>query len=599
VALPDHAAAEAVAKDMAHSATSGVAHASGRAWLLGSWDDEVRIIRVGEYSIAIAGGRAADDPELRRVVVQALRSSRHEILFAQVSVPVVVYASLPGKMLVLTETSGLRSAFHARHAGTTVVADRADTLARLVGAPVDEAWLAARLTTNGLPPPCRFRSPFLGVGGVPPGHVLTVGRDGDAGLTRWWSPPPPTVPLRQAARQFGERLANATTAPAADAKVVSCDLSGGLDSTSLAFVLAGSAPASSLVLTTLGSIQAGHPDLRWARSAAARLADGRADVRHVEIDPVGCPDVFSGLESAPATDEPDGMLAFPARLRFYDDVLSDLRSDLHVTGHGGDEVTRPLPGGHLAATIRRHPVAGTRQLHGFSALLGRRALPEFRELARPRSYGDWLAGSAKRLLAADAGIRRDRLWGPPPRLPAWVTARTRTLVHDLLLDGGGAEPLSPVPSQHCTLNRVHAAARSRRLAGQMQTNPSKISPFLSREILDVALSVRPHEMNTPRQFKPLLVAAMRDTVPHDLLDRATKGHYDADVAAGLRRHMADVRGFLLDGLLVEHGILDRVRVGRTLRIPFPIDVSLSAVVTAVGCEAWFRRHISAHPVAGR
>jgi asparagine synthase (glutamine-hydrolysing) len=560
----------------------------------------MRTVRAGECSVAVVGGRTAEDPEFSRTVLGAIQSSHYETLFSKISGPVVVHASLPGRMLVLTEASGLQSAFYARHETATIVADRSDTVARLVGAPIDDVWVAARLTTNGMPPPCRSHSPFVGVKIVPPGHVLSVDRDGRAALARWWSPPAPGLGLGEAAKPFRERLTAAAAAATSGAGVVSCDLSGGLDSMSLAFVLAGPEPTPALLLITFRSTQEGHPDLRWARSAAARLAPAR----HIEIDPEECPAVFSGLElgSAPTTDDPDGVLALPARLRFHDEVLSALRSDVHVTGHGGDEVTLPLPHSHLAATIRRHPVVGTRQLHGYYALLGRSGLPAFRELARPGPYHEWLAGSAKRVLAADLGAdegaRRDRRWGPPPRLPAWVTARTRTLLHDFLLECDG-EPLSPLPSQHSTLTRIHAAARSRRLAAQIQTTPPRFSPFLTGDVMELALSVRPHELNTPRRDKPLLVTAMRGTVPDDLLHRTAKGHYDADVATGLRRHITTVRSTLMDGLLVKHGLLDGDEVRRTLRLPFPAGISLSAVVTAVGCEMWLRRQESLYAAADR
>ncbi len=107
--------------------------------------------------------------------------------------------------------------------------------------------------------------------------------------TRWWTPPEPVVPLAEAAAPVRAALQEAVGARTRQGGVVSCDLSGGLDSTSVCF-LADRSPARVVAGTWPGRDPA-DTDLHWAELAAGHLPD----VEHVVWDADASPLVYDGL----------------------------------------------------------------------------------------------------------------------------------------------------------------------------------------------------------------------------------------------------------------------------------------------------------------
>ncbi|MGJ3561241.1 asparagine synthase-related protein [Streptomyces sp. INA 01156] len=98
-----------------------------------------------------------------------------------------------------------------------------------------------------------------GVSAVPPGRQLTLQADGRLRSRRWHRPPEPRVPLAQGAAAVRSALTDAVAARTRLGGLISGDLSGGMDSTSIcslaardgtAKLIACTAPATSPRTTT-------------------------------------------------------------------------------------------------------------------------------------------------------------------------------------------------------------------------------------------------------------------------------------------------------------------------------------------------------------
>ncbi|MFF4906269.1 asparagine synthase-related protein [Streptomyces sp. NPDC001260] len=187
-------------------------------------------------------------------------------------------AALDGRTRVQGTASGLRLVFHAEIDGVRVAATRADTLADALGLAPDVEELAVRLLWPA-PYPLFERSMWRGITAVPPEDALVVGADGrTARHTRWWTPPEPVRPLEEAAPLIRQALEEAVAARTRQGGVVSSDLSGGLDSTSVC-LLADRSPARVVAGTWPGRDPA-DTDLQWAQRAMRHLPD----VEHVVWD---------------------------------------------------------------------------------------------------------------------------------------------------------------------------------------------------------------------------------------------------------------------------------------------------------------------------
>ncbi|MDH6514962.1 asparagine synthetase B (glutamine-hydrolyzing) [Streptomyces sp. SAI-135] len=109
--------------------------------------------------------------------------------------------------------------------------------------------------------------------------------------TRWWTPPEPDRPLAEAAPLIRTALGEAVDARTRQGGVVSCDLSGGLDSTSVCF-LADRSPAHVVASTWPGRDPA-DTDLYWAQQAMGHLPDVEQVVWDADASPLVYEDLLA------------------------------------------------------------------------------------------------------------------------------------------------------------------------------------------------------------------------------------------------------------------------------------------------------------------
>ncbi|MFD0392111.1 asparagine synthase-related protein [Streptomyces nogalater] len=122
--------------------------------------------------------------------------------------------------------------------------NRADILAGGATA-LDETALALRLLLPGVPHPLSDTTVWRGVRALPGDHFLELTPDGRARTGRRWTPRP-ELARAQTAVLLREALCGAVHARIETGAVVSCDLSGGLDSTPVAYLAWQRAAGSSL-----------------------------------------------------------------------------------------------------------------------------------------------------------------------------------------------------------------------------------------------------------------------------------------------------------------------------------------------------------------
>ena len=146
-------------------------------------------------------------------------------------------------------------------------------------------------------------------------------------------PPEPVVPLAEAAPTVAQTLVAAVEARTAAGGVISCDLSGGLDSTPLCFLATGG--NSQVIAVTLVSTDSRHDDARWAQRAADQL-DG---IEHLMLDMQQLPLMYADVgEGGVGADEPHITIRDHACITCVAGQLVERGSRLHLRGLGGDQV---------------------------------------------------------------------------------------------------------------------------------------------------------------------------------------------------------------------------------------------------------------------
>ncbi|GGT71604.1 asparagine synthase-related protein [Streptomyces atratus] len=584
--FPDCEAALAVASRLGARAERTLTHPSGRPFVRGSWARSVQARNDRGIFVALIGHTPVGAPELSAHIAGVRDPGAIHRVTARLPGDFHVIAEAHGEIHAYGTASGMRRLFHAIEDGVTVAANRADVLARLVDAPVDEDVLALRLL-DSVPHPLGDVPLWRGVHSVVPGELLRFGRSAPR-TVRWWQPPRTQVPLAEGAEALRTALDEAVRLRVDAAGSVSADLSGGLDSTTVCALAAGVSTAPLPVLT-MPSRDPGDDDVQWARLAAAEI-DG---LEHILLDIDEIPLFYSGLlDVRGPVDEPlPTILDQPRQLVGHDRLLAG-GSRLHLTGMGGDHVLWGHPAHHRDLLTTR-PLTALRSIRGYRAQ-NRWSLREtLAVLADSRPYGQWLADVADDVTAPRPAPHSPDVfgWDIPPRLPVWATADAAASVRRSLREAARtAQPRGTTRALHNEIHTLHHGTRATRILHQVAEHSGLplASPFLDDRVVEACWSVRSEERATPWEFKPLLKRAMRGRMPDALLRRTTKGEASADAANGLRENRERLAELWRDSLLAKAGLVDADKLLDITLRPSSPELRHGGLDATLACEIWLR-----------
>lgn len=521
----------------------------GELWTVGSGlGPAVTVVESGPLNGSVLGSHTVTTDGLRRWLSGNWRLGPP----AWPGTYAVVVAH-PQGATVFTDPAHALPLYFCEVEGTVLWASSSRALSGVTGAGVDLVWVSGLLADpagwNGM-----RRSAFRRVRTVPPGHRLDVNENGQISVERWWSPPA-TAPWGQAVRRFRKTLEEAVAVRVAQAEHLSCDLSGGLDSTTLCLLASEQIPeALPLTAWTVHPASRNHGgDLDYAREAVRE----RLDVRHTLL-PLGEAELpYSALGRVPPTDEPAPTTITSARHVFAYERIRAAGSTLHMSGDGGDALLMQSPELLSRLAARGRGVRALRDLHGWAKLD---------------------RGSPLRLLSRL--LRGGQ--GSPPHL---LTTKARGMaasgsdsgVVDLLRGDAELIGLRGI-GRTAHADTQFAASFGVRLE----------SPFLDRAVVEAALAFRIGDRGSPWKYKPQLTEAMRDILPEAIAQRRTKGGTDSDHHLGLRAYLSEVSS-LLDGWLAGHGLVDQRVLRQELRMAASgRDTSWGLLEPVISAEVWGR-----------
>lgn len=117
----------------------------------------------------------------------------------------------------------------------------------------------------------------------------------------------------------------------------------------------------------------------------------------------------------------------------------------------------------------------------------------------------------------------------------------------------------------------------------------QIHPLISQPIIECCLQIPSHIMSRGGISRGLVRETFRDRLPAKVVDRKTKGATTGYFSRLLLENIATVRSLLLDGRLVEEGLLGRAALERELSEGSLIrGVELQSILDAVRAESWLR-----------
>jgi asparagine synthase (glutamine-hydrolysing) len=586
VVLPDCDSTGPVGAALSDHAPDEISHPSGRPWLLGRWTDgTVAVGQAGSTKVALIGQHAVTAARLTDAAGRTRTPVDVDRLAGSLAGSSHLIASVGGQVRVQGTVTGVRRVFHARIGAASVAADRADVLAWLLGAGLDEPRLALHLLEPPILYPLAGQPVWRGVTLLPTDRYLVLDRDGGDQTVRWWVPPEPVVPMAEGAPALREALTAAVAARTHGRPLVSCDL-GGVDSTAVCSLAARG--AARVVAYTAASPDPLADDVAWA----ARTVAGLGNVEHHVIPAEEMPLVYHGLlDLDDQLDEPCSATVDRDRWLLIARRAAARGSGLHLTGFGGDEL---LYGSlaHLHAMLRTSPKIALRQLRGFAAKYRWPRGATLRQLSDSSPYGAWLTRVADTLTGSLPPLNEPLLdWGFHPRLPPWTAPAAVEAVRELVrAEARTTTPLAERRGQHRELETMRFISRIARQFDQLagRFGVALAAPYYDDRVIEAGLAVRPQDRITPWRYKPLITEAMRDIVPDQSLARQTKANGSCDADPGLRRHRTDLLALWEDSRLGRMGLIDADALRELCMRPLPPELQFGGLDQTIACEVWLR-----------
>ena len=563
-------------------------------WIVGGAGRHRQVTASG-FVLDLFGFSPASDAELAAVGRRFARSGDLIGLDAIATGSGVIVVRQPQQVTVVTDLAGVWPVFYATVAGSLRYSSSAHAVAADLDGKVDEGWLSARLLAGSIPDTWSEGSPYQQVHAVPPGGVLLVDSAARPVVVRR-ELSLASAGLTDGAQRLAEALIKAVRGRCDAHRAISVDLSGGLDSSTVAALAAATGSEPVLPAITLVSGDAGGDDPAHARRIAAAIPG----LEHLELQLPREVDPYGALTEMPHTDEPFQDVSIFARLLWWMSAVAQFGSRAHLSGDGGDAVLLAPPA-YLADLVRRgmrdelrrHAVAWARLRHRPAHRLVTAAI-RLARTTRAQALEEYA-----RLLEHDsarpvAPCRWEDLigWVAEPVCHHWFTRHARHLTGTAVRTAASActgSGLAPGDATSLDMVQVYGRAHRIHLAFATAWGVQLHAPYLDDAVVAACLAVPAANRTSPLQVKPILRAAMSGRVPQSVLTRTTKGDYSMLVYRGLARHHRTLDDLLTNSRLADLGLLDEHAVRADLtRGVAGLSIPLAALDQVLGIELWLR-----------
>jgi asparagine synthase (glutamine-hydrolysing) len=418
---------------------------------------------------------------------------------------------------------------------------------------------------------------------VKPAHVLTLTQSGDLRERRYWQlDPEREIRLRnddEYEEAFRFHLRNAVQAPLRTDRPVMIELSGGLDSSTIACVAADSIRKRETQSSRFDTVSYVYDESPTSdESEFIRCVEN-----HVNRTGIHVRDEDSKL-FPPAEQDFDLVTPNPILCAFnYHEALCDLMREaggrVLLSGVGGDQVLGasydPYP--ELAdLLVLRRPLALHRRLQVWGETLNQAYLSLLWHKTivpvLPRSVQPWCRQTSK-------------------RIPSWFNpgfvARAGLLEKDL-------PPIDPfgfrLPSgRDQSISYVSVVKNLSACHRRELTSIDTSYPYMHRPLIEFLQAIPFEQLLRPRENRSLMRRALRDFVPEKILWRKTKGNPSEGLARAMGRECAALRSLFSDSRVCAYGFMDKAPLLAAIdRAKNGLEVYAGALLTAILLEFWLR-----------
>ena len=556
------------------------------------WDTSSLQAQTYEHAlgrITLVGHCLATEDEVEQACEVALQQGEERlthlpgsyITIVDKSDHVSVYADLAGQFPIYFTQDGAAIAYNTS----------LDQLARDRGCMPDKVGLAADiLSTHSL---ASQHTRYAGISRVPAAHRLHL-RAGGIDLEAYDA----LAPVEGASKQGAEQQLRGALIQAVSRRIengsrISGDFSGGLDSTSLAFLAASLLPE--------GKVYDGdHCHFKNDVAGDLRYAEHYAKLDpKIRLNLIELPEYrYNFTPGATSLFQPDPQL----------ERVRQEGGGVHFNGTGADAL-------FAASPMRIYDMWNTRTMRTMPNL-AREIITSARQgnadpldivkklLQNPNStYDDARASFAEALERGEA--TKSNWMNVSVQALEILTPHIRA---QLIRAAGDAMHHANIQiADRAAIDELWSSGRSASVIRESAPHLVDVHfPYLDHTVIRASLQLSAQQRHDPRQFKPLLIGALQGLVPDTLLQRQSKGSYSAQFYAEARKNGTVMRQELgSHSLLARMGIIDikavHAAITRTeLGLPRAPFVTIGQ---AIEMERWLRatydypdeRHVTNKP----
>lgn len=496
---------------------------------------------------------------------------------------IAIWDHRKASLLLARDRLGEKPLYYAWHENRLVFASEIKALisSELIPRKLNNNAVEAFLNFGSVPSPMTI---LQGVSSLEPGCVMTV-REGKTTMRRYWDlvfEEDRDLGEREASELLRERLQRAVTSRLVSDVPVGVFLSGGLDSSTIV------ALARQTVTGRLRTFSIRFEQPEFDEGHFARLVSDRFDTEHTE-HLLTAGEVWGDLDAiVSAMDQPstDGVNTY-----FVSKVARSSGAVVAHSGVGGDELFGGYSTFWLSAKLcRMGRLLDSLYIGRPAARMALSCIPSNRKFQRVRSFLGRAPSSENaylilRGLFLDEARERIRGAGLPSSAQDW-----NALEYLDQISSGYSENLGNRISRLELSTYMHNTLLRDVDAMSMAHSLEVRAPFLDHTLVEF-ISKIPSKHKFGGKPKRLLINAMRDLLPHEVIDR-TKGAfaipYDGWIRDEWRSSFEELlmdRGSSVSDMFDESGVRQLWRAFLDKRVPW------SQVWGIFILQLWVRRHI--------
>jgi len=469
-----------------------------------------------------------------------------------------------------------------------IISDSASDIALFLGLPISFSALALNLMGSLPYYPFQFISMWEGVKKVHPFCILKCNSTGTTEELEVWCLPDIDNDVESAYKSIREQLLSSLDNYANMYSAVQADISGGVDSATIVYML--NALNANFSLYHAAADSKWNSDSKWARLIANDI-----DRTFIKLPSIG----ESGRKFSFEMDCSGSILAdspiFWADTEGYVNSIFNATYNhsetIHFTGLGGDELFSPLPA-HAWSVARQNKIRSIG--FGFKYCMFTRSpfLTCAYDLMNKTTFKDAVKTEIDIAFGEIEKRKKNSVlnWCGPITVPSWFTKICRETIYNTALKELDKIPcaLDSDRTRHQGLESILFQRRVISQLNRLYGGITWISPFLESNVVSTALSIPARYRRDYALTKPTLYNSLKGIIPQEVFTRGFKGDYSTGRYKEFNEAISNIRNQIWDFKLVELGLIDPDILISELSMPNALQDRVESFERLVAVERWVR-----------